>query len=101
VEYSSKIKYDAHQMAGFFNTLQRQGEASGAQELPAFLSTHPNPGDRQITTDKLATEWQKKLNLTNPVINRNEYLKRIEGLIYGEDPPARHTWKTMCSITPN
>jgi predicted Zn-dependent protease len=86
VEYSSKIKYDAHQMAGFFNTLQRQGQASGAEELPDFLSTHPNPGDRNIATDKLATEWQKKLNLTNPVINRNEYLRRIEGLVYGEDP---------------
>lgn len=86
VEYSSKINYDAHQMAGFFNTLQRQGEASGAQELPDFLSTHPNPGDRNVTTNKLATEWQKKLNLTNPQINRNNYLKRIEGLIFGEDP---------------
>jgi predicted Zn-dependent protease len=86
VEYSSKINYDAHQMAGFFNTLQRQGEASGAQELPDFLSTHPNPGDRNIATDKLATEWQAKLKLTNPKINRNEYLRRIEGLIYGEDP---------------
>jgi predicted Zn-dependent protease len=86
VEYSSKIGYDAMQMANFFQTLQRQSEASGSQELPTFLSTHPNPGDRYNTVSKLAKEWKQKLNLTNPQENRNSYLKRIEGLIYGEDP---------------
>ncbi len=86
VEYSSKINYDATQMAGFFNTLARQGEASGAQELPDFLSTHPNPGDRNVAVAQQATEWKKTLNLTNPQVNRDSYLRRIEGLIYGEDP---------------
>jgi len=86
VEYSTKIGYDAHEMAGFFTTLERQGAKSGSVELPDFLSTHPNPGDRNVATDKLATEWQQKLNLTNPKVNGNEYLRRIDGLIYGEDP---------------
>jgi predicted Zn-dependent protease len=86
VEYSTKIGYDAHEMAGFFTTLERQGAKEGSVELPDFLSTHPNPGDRNVATDKLATEWQQKLNLTNPKVNGNEYLRRIEGLIYGEDP---------------
>jgi predicted Zn-dependent protease len=86
VEYSTKIGYDAMQMANFFQTLQRQSEASGSQELPGFLSTHPNPGDRYNTVSKLAKEWKQKLNLTNAQENRNTYLKRIEGLIYGEDP---------------
>ncbi len=86
VEYSTKIGYDAHEMAGFFTTLERQGTRAGSVELPDFLSTHPNPGDRNVTTNKLATEWQQKLNLTNPQVNRNEYLRKIEGLIYGEDP---------------
>ena len=86
VEYSSKIGYDAKYMAGFFKTLERKGAESGAAELPNFLSTHPNPGERNVTVAQLATEWQQKLNLTNPKINGNEYLKRIEGLIYGEDP---------------
>jgi predicted Zn-dependent protease len=86
VEYSSKIGYDAQEMAGFFQTLQRKSEESGSAELPGFLSTHPNPGDRNRTVSKLATEWQQKLNLKNAQVNRNSYLKRIEGLIYGEDP---------------
>lgn len=86
VEYSSKIGYDAQQMANFFHTLERKSAGTGAEELPTFLSTHPNPGDRNVTVSKLATDWKQKLNLTNPQINRNTYLKRIEGLIYGEDP---------------
>ncbi|HVG14668.1 MAG TPA: M48 family metalloprotease [Chitinophagaceae bacterium] len=84
VEYSTKIGYDAQQMANFFNTLERKSE--GQQELPDFLSTHPNPGDRNVTVGKLATEWKQKQNLTDAKINRDSYLKRIEGLIYGEDP---------------
>lgn len=86
VEYSSKIGYDAKEMAGFFQTLERKSAESGQGELPGFLSTHPNPGDRFVTVGKLATEWKQKLNLTNAQVNRNTYLKKIEGLIYGEDP---------------
>src|SRR5688500_16837719 len=86
VEYSTKIGYDAQQMANFFNTLKRQSQASGQQELPGFLSTHPDPGDRNVTVAQLAKEWKQKVNLTNPKVVRNEYLKRIEGLVYGEDP---------------
>ena len=86
VEYSSKIRYDARQMAGFFNTLERESQKSGAEELPNFLSTHPNPGDRNVAVAKKAAEWQQQLGLTNPQINRDSYLRRIDGLIYGEDP---------------
>jgi len=86
VEYSSKINYNAHEMAGFFNTLKRQSQAAGAEELPDFLSTHPNPDDRNVSVNKMATEWQQKLSLTNPQVNRDSYLRRIEGLVYGEDP---------------
>ena len=86
VEYSSKIGYDAQYMAGFFNVLKRKGEESGSAELPTFLSTHPDPGERNQNVAQLAAEWKQKLNLTNPQVNRDAYLKRIEGLIYGEDP---------------
>jgi len=86
VEYSSKIGYDAKEMAGFFNTLERQSSGSESAELPDFLSTHPNPGDRNIAVRKLSDEWKKKLNLNDPKVSRESYLKKIEGLIYGEDP---------------
>ena len=86
VEYSTKIGYDAQQMANFFTTLERKSQGTGADELPTFLSTHPSPGDRNVSVGKLAAEWKQKQNLADPKVNRNTYLRRIEGLIYGEDP---------------
>lgn len=86
VEYSSKLGYDAKEMANFFITLERKGEGTAGAKLPEFLSTHPNPGNRTVTVNKLAADWKQKLNLTNPIVNRNSYLQRIEGIVYGEDP---------------
>jgi len=86
VEYSSKIGYDAVEMAGFFETLERQQAKSGGSDIPDFLSSHPSPAERNITVAKLALEWQQKLKLKNAEVNRNSYLQRIDGLILGEDP---------------
>ncbi|HEV7382132.1 MAG TPA: M48 family metalloprotease, partial [Dyadobacter sp.] len=84
VGYSSKIGYDAHEMADFFGTLKRISAKSG-QSIPTFQSTHPDPGDRQKKVEALATEYQKATP-GNYAINRDQYLKRIDGIIYGEDP---------------
>jgi len=86
VEYSSRIGYDAAEMAGFFNTLARQQEKSGGSAVPEFLSTHPSPDDRNEAVAQLAKEWQEKLDLNDWAVNRESYLKKIEGLTYGEDP---------------
>ncbi|MGK7388713.1 MAG: M48 family metalloprotease [Candidatus Cyclobacteriaceae bacterium M2_1C_046] len=85
-EYSSKIGYDAHQMAQFFNTLQRKAEVAGQEPVPTFLSTHPHPSDRLEKVHEYAEYWQQKLNLENPDVNRNSYLRMIDGIVYGEDP---------------
>lgn len=86
VEYSSRIGYDATEMAGFFETLERQGGGSESEEIPEFLSTHPSPTDRKVTVAKLAENWKKKLDLTDPKVNRESYLKMIDGIVLGEDP---------------
>lgn len=86
VEYSTKIGYDADEMAGFFNTLDRMGEKSGADQVPGFLSTHPDPQDRLEEVRRLAAEWQQKAGVSATQVNRNQYLRRIDGMVYGEDP---------------
>ncbi|WP_439557212.1 M48 family metalloprotease [Dyadobacter sp.] len=84
VEYSSKIGYDAKEMADFFGTLKKISEKAG-QTIPTFQSTHPDPGDRRNKVDKLAKQYQAehpgKYN-----VNRDAYLRKIEGIIYGTDP---------------
>ncbi len=86
VEYSSQIGYDASEMAGFFETLERQQGNSGGEEIPPFLSTHPSPEERNATVEQLALNWQQKSKLTEFEVNRDSYLRKIEGLIVGEDP---------------
>jgi len=84
VEYSTKIGYDAKEMANFFNTLKRmRGEEAGA---PTMLSTHPDPGDRFVKVGQLAEKWQSKDSKTDYDVNRDQYLQMIDGLTYGEDP---------------
>ncbi|MFN7116375.1 MAG: M48 family metalloprotease [Saprospiraceae bacterium] len=87
VEYSSKVGYDAHQMADFFNTIDRlSGGNNGG--IPDFLSTHPNPANRYKRVHELAKQWQQTSNVsaTNLKVNRDGYLRMIDGIVYGEDP---------------
>lgn len=85
VEYSTKIGYDAKHMAGFFSTLKRLSEKEGAG-LPTFLSTHPDPGQREQRVMALAQAEQTKNPGSEYKINRESYLNMIEGIIYGDDP---------------
>ena len=85
VYYSSQVGYDAHEMAEFFNTLDRMsGEGEG--RLPEFMSTHPDPGRRYIEVGRLADEYQADASDQEFTVNRNSYLDMIEGIVYGADP---------------
>ena len=86
VEYSSKIGYDSNQMAEFFNVLNKMSMADSHGGVPTFLSTHPDPGDRYNAVKNTTTEWQQKLGGNTWKVNENEYLKLIDGMIYGDDP---------------
>lgn len=86
VAYSTKVGYDAHQMAGFFSVLKRKQEQSNPQGIPTFLSTHPNPVDRFNKVHREADKLQQSINKQELKVNRDKYLRMIEGLVYGEDP---------------
>ncbi len=86
VEYASKMGYDATQMANFFDTLNRMHTRSDRSGLPDWFSTHPNPVERNETVKRKAQEWQETLHLRNPKVNQSAYLRRVDGLVFGEDP---------------
>ena len=86
VQYSTAIGYDAHYMADFFKTLDRKSAASGHERIPDFMSTHPNPLDRYGKVHQLADAEQAESNFKNLKVNRDSYLRMIDGLVYGEDP---------------
>ena len=86
VKYSTKIGYDASHMANFFQTLERTQAESGAASIPTFLSTHPNSADRYVRVKGLAAEARQTVGTRTLAINRDQYLRSIDGLTFGEDP---------------
>ena len=86
VKYSTKIGYDASHMADFFQTLERTEAQSGAGSIPTFLSTHPNSADRYTRVKGLAAQARQSVGSRSLAVNRDQYLRAIEGLNYGEDP---------------
>ena len=83
VQYATAIGYDTADMAGFFRTLDRLTPEGG--RLPSWMSTHPDPGDRyQTVLDLTRQEQQGK---PGPfVTERDDYLRRLDGLVFGQDP---------------
>lgn len=86
VEYASKIRYDANKMADFFQVLNKMSMGSDHGGIPTFMSTHPDPGDRYNAVKKQTSEWQDSLKYNNWAVNGENYLRMIDGLVYGEDP---------------
>ncbi len=90
VAYSTAVGYDAHYMADFFQTLNR---LSGGPEnrLPEFSSTHPDPINRYENVHQHAEFYQARDPRTDYKVNRDGYLRMIDGLVYGEDPREGYT----------
>ncbi len=86
VEYASKAGYDASQLANFFEMLNRMNPGSDRSGLPGWFSTHPSPEDRIPMVRTNAKEWQQKLSFREYKVDHERYLKKIDGLVYGEDP---------------
>ncbi|SHI93635.1 Putative Zn-dependent protease [Hymenobacter daecheongensis DSM 21074] len=85
VKYSSKIGYDPASMADFFLTLQRTQQSSGAATIPTFLSSHPNSADRYQNVKKMAVQAEQQAG-RQLAVNRDQYLRLIDGLAYGDNP---------------
>ena len=86
VKYSTKIGYDASHMADFFQTLERTEAQNGGGNIPTFLSTHPNSADRYTRVKGLASQARQSVGNRPLAVNRDQYLRSIEGLTFGEDP---------------
>ncbi|SHF77949.1 Putative Zn-dependent protease [Mariniphaga anaerophila] len=86
VEYASKIRYDAQKMADFFSVLNKMSGGSDHGGIPSFLSTHPDPGDRQVAVAQQTNRWKTSLGYSDWQVNEDSYLHMIDGMVYGEDP---------------
>lgn len=90
VRYLARAGYDPGAMAGFLRKLrahsrlekQRRGEDPDSIDQFNYLATHPAPAARVVRAEGLAA----KENVRNPRIGRDEYLTKIDGVLFGDDP---------------
>ncbi|MEZ4700508.1 MAG: M48 family metalloprotease [Rhodothermales bacterium] len=83
VEYASMLGYQSGEGSRFFRSLTRMQEQSG-QSIPSFMSTHPDPGEREATIQRMASEWAQQYEMTK--VSRDSYLALTNNMVVGEDP---------------
>ena len=81
-KYMTTAGYSPTEMAEMFRTLERLG-GGGEGRVPEWLSTHPDPGNRvQATLQRVAASSLP----ANMKVERDAFLQRTEGLIFGPNP---------------
>ena len=88
VEYSALTGFEASEGSEFFRSLKRLSAQSG-QSIPNFLSTHPDPGERELEIQRMASGWGQQVTMNKR--NRDQYLGLIENMVVGNDPRQGYT----------
>jgi predicted Zn-dependent protease len=82
VEYAAKGGWDPDGVPNFLNTLARISEETDRSGVPNWLATHPQPADRVVR----AREAIAKAADAEGTVAREDYLRRIDGIIFGDNP---------------
>ena len=82
VEYGSGVGYDPAGVPRFLATLARIDKLS-ERGVPNWLSTHPDPGSRVTKAEPVAGKFASE---SAKALNRDQYLERINGLVFGDKP---------------
>lgn len=83
VKYAAVQGYDVAEGAHFFDSLKRISEKEGLR-IPNWMSTHPDPGQREQTIVKLAEQYQRPGAMK--VVGEDELLSHLQGVVVGENP---------------
>jgi predicted Zn-dependent protease len=81
--YANREDYNLEAMADVFASLQRMGELEERSALPSWLSTHPEPAER---IEHVRAMLAEQTAAAQGRVGRPEYLKRLDGLVYGQNP---------------
>ena len=83
ITYALRAGYDPRVMPATYHMLKRVSDRTGAR-LPTYLSTHPDPGDREAHTRTLSQA--AAMGKTGLIVNEDGYLAHLDGLVFGQDP---------------
>lgn len=85
IRYMFQENYDPRRMSDFFRVFEFMREESGGA-LPNWLASHPAPPDRREATAEQARRLIEESPSRNLTVNREEHLRRLNGLVFGENP---------------
>jgi len=85
IKYSSSAGYDPYCVSSFMKTLKNIDETTGKKGYHGLFSSHPETEERIVKSEEEAK------NVTPPSGDhfnqlREEYLSKIDGLTFGDDP---------------
>jgi len=86
-DYTATGGWDPAEVPKVLTTLARIAETADRNGVPNWLSTHPQPENRAARV----VETVKKVQAASPAdpnwtVDRNAYLSRIDGIVYGDNP---------------
>lgn len=84
LRYMRDADYDPRRMIGVFELLTRVSQAQGGGRIPEWLSTHPDPENRQERTAAQVAALPPEPGDT--LVGGESYLARLNGLVYGQNP---------------
>jgi predicted Zn-dependent protease len=89
-EYAAANGWDPDQVPAFLTTLARIAEATDRNGVPNWLSTHPQPENRAARVAETVAKVRPSTTLgadpSSLIVDRDGYLSRIDGLVYGDNP---------------
>jgi len=84
LRYVTRHGYDPRPMTDVFTILERVSAQESKGRVPGWLSTHPNPGDRR---ERIGRQIAALTGAPGTLgRDRADYLRRIDGIDFGEDP---------------
>lgn len=85
LRYVVKSGYDPNAIPEMFGVLAGVNAAAGGNDVPPWLSTHPEPALRR---DRMADTIAARGTPVQPLEADPEFLAQLDGLVFGEDPRA-------------
>jgi len=84
LRYMDRAGYDPREMPGVFTMLGRVSAGAGGGRVPEWLSTHPNPENREQRIEQAIAAMGTEF--TGREVGRASYLDRLDGMVFGPDP---------------
>ena len=91
--YALADGYDTREMISVFEMLQRDQQLSGGGKLPEWQATHPSPVNRIRDVQGLVSASTQ--DFASRRVAGEEYLRRLDGMVYGENPRAGYFQGTL------